>query len=289
MSITVRGNAKVNLMLDILGRRDNGYHDLFMIMQTVSLYDTVTIEKSSEMSITCDVPGVPTDSSNIAYKAAKAFFDYTGINACVSIDIKKRIPFAAGLAGGSADGAAVIKGLNELFETDLTPSELCDIGVKVGADVPFCIMGGTRICTGIGEKMEWIKPLAPCYIVLAKPKCSVSTASAYAEYDKVGYRRKPDQKGIVRAIKLGDLETTARLCENVFEQFIEVPDRAHIKNIMRRSGAIGACMSGSGPTVFGIFTREDSAKSAISELEPLCEGVFLTTPVWRACLTDSEL
>jgi 4-diphosphocytidyl-2-C-methyl-D-erythritol kinase len=211
------------------------------------------------------------------------------VNECVSIDIKKRIPFAAGLAGGSADGAAVIKGLNELFETDLTPQQMCEIGVKVGADVPFCIMGGTRICTGIGEKMEVIKPLKPCYIVLAKPCCSVSTANAYAEYDKHGYRRKPDQKGIVRAIKLGDLKRTAQLCENVFEQFIEVPDRAHIKTVMRNHGAIGSCMSGSGPTVYGIFTDESSAKCAIKELEEFCEQVNLTTPVWRACLTDSEI
>lgn len=289
MSLTVRANAKINLMLDILGRRENGYHDLFMVMQTVSLCDIVSVDAAEKISITCSVPDIPCDKRNIAFKAAEAFFDYTGIEAGADIHIEKHIPFAAGLAGGSADGAAVIKALNELYRTDLTAPQLCEIGVKVGADVPFCIMGGTRICTGIGEKMEVIKPLKKCFIVLAKPNCAVSTAQAYAEYDKYGYRRKPDSKGIVRAIKFGNLKETARLCENVFEQFIEVPDRVLIKSVMRRHGALGSCMSGSGPTVFGIFESESSANSAKDEISEFCNEVFVTTPVWRACLTDNEI
>ena len=288
IEVNIQANAKINLMLDILGKRENGYHDLFMVMQTVSLYDEVSVCKDKQIKVLCDVSEIPADKSNTAYKAAEGFFEYTGITGGACVKIKKKIPFAAGLAGGSADAAAVIKGLNELYATDLTAQQMCQIGVKVGADVPFCIMGGTRICTGIGEKMELIRPLKSCYILLAKPNFGVSTAQAYAEFDKHGYRRKPDKKGIVRAIKLGDLKETARLCENVFEQFIDVPQRAEIKSIMRRNGAVGSCMSGSGPTVFGIFESVEGARKSQEEISRFCDEVFITTPVWRACLTDSE-
>ncbi len=281
--IKVQACAKINLMLDITGRRSNGYHDLFMVMQSVDLCDFVTVEKRKRIYISCSDNTIPTDKRNIAHKAANAFFKHSGICGGAKIHIEKHIPSAAGLAGGSADGAAVITALNELYNTGYKLDELCRIGVQAGADVPFCICGKTRVCTGIGEKMELIRPIENCFILLVKPNCSVSTAEAYAEYDKYGRRRKPDQKGIVKAIKLKNLNETARLMENVFEQFIEVPARPHIKAIMRANGAVGSCMSGSGPTVFGIFRTENDCARAYEQLKTEYEETFMCRPTYFGC------
>lgn len=284
----VKACAKINLMLDILGKREDGYHDLYMLMQSVDLCDIVTVEKRKRMFLSCSDPSIPADKTNIAWKAAKEFFKATGIKGAAKIHIQKNIPSQAGLAGGSADGAAVIVALDKLYETNLHYTKLCKIGAKVGADVPFCIVGKTRICTGIGDKMELIRPIENCSILLVKPHCDVSTAKAYAEYDKYGWRRKPDQKGIVRAIKFSDLKETARLCENVFEQFIEVGERPEIKAIMRKHGALGSCMSGSGPTVFGIFETEQQAKAAYDELKPKYDESFITNPTYFGCKVIEE-
>lgn len=279
----VKACAKINLMLDIIGRLDNGYHELYMLMQSVSLCDEVEVEKAETISLTCSDARIPSDESNIAYKAAKAFFESTGIKGGAKIHIQKNIPSQAGLAGGSADGAAVIVALDEMYETNLHYTALCAIGAKVGADVPFCIVGKTRICRGIGDKMELIRPIEDCFIVIVKPHKDVSTAEAYAEYDRVGWRRKPDQKGIVHAIKTSNLKETARLCENVFEQFIEVGERPHIKAVMRSCGALGSCMSGSGPSIFGIFESEEQARAAYAALKPEFEDTFLCTPTYYGC------
>ncbi|MBR2589339.1 MAG: 4-(cytidine 5'-diphospho)-2-C-methyl-D-erythritol kinase [Clostridia bacterium] len=279
----VKACAKINLMLDILGKRENGYHDLYMLMQSVSLCDEVEVEKAQSIHVSCSAPGIPTDERNIAYKAAQAFFEATGIQGGADIHIQKIIPSQAGLAGGSADGAAVIVALDALYQTDMHYYEMCDIGAKVGADVPFCIVGKTRICRGIGDKMELIRPIEDCHIVIVKPHKDVSTAEAYAEYDKIGWRRKPDQKGIVRAINFSDLKETARLCENVFEQFIEVGERPAIKAVLRKYGALGSCMSGSGPSIFGIFDEQDKAQAAYDELKQSFEETFLCTPTYYGC------
>ncbi|MBQ3432295.1 MAG: 4-(cytidine 5'-diphospho)-2-C-methyl-D-erythritol kinase [Clostridia bacterium] len=279
----VKACAKINLMLDILGKLDNGYHELYMLMQSVSLCDVVEVETAKDIRISCTAPHIPTDRSNIAYRAAEAFFESTGIQGGARIYIQKNIPSQAGLAGGSADGAAVIVALDALYGTDMHYYELCDIGSKVGADVPFCIVGKTRICRGIGDKMELIRPIEDCSIVIVKPHKDVSTAEAYAEYDKVGWRRKPDQKGIVRAIKFSDLKETARLCENVFEQFIEVGERPAIKAVMRKHGALGSCMSGSGPSIFGIFDDAQKAAAAAEELKQDFEETFLCEPTYYGC------
>lgn len=279
----VKACAKINLMLDILGKREDGYHELYMIMQSVDLCDIVSVEKRKRMFLSCTDEKIPADKSNIAWKSAKAFFKYTGIKGAAKIHIEKHIPSQAGLAGGSADGAAVIVALDELYGTNLHYTELCKIGATVGADVPFCIVGKTRICRGIGDDMELIRPIENCHILLVKPHCDVSTAEAYSEYDKHGWRRKPDQKGIVRAIKFSDLSETARLCENVFEQFIEVGERPEIKAIMRKHGALGSCMSGSGPTIFGIFSTEQQAKSAYDELKLKYDETYLTVPTYYGC------
>ncbi len=284
----VKACAKINLMLDILGKREDGYHELYMLMQSVDLCDIVTVEKRKRMFLSCSDEKIPADKSNIAWKAAKAFFKHTGIKGAAKIHIEKHIPSQAGLAGGSADGAAVIVALNELYGTDLHYTELCKIGAKVGADVPFCIVGKTRICRGIGDKMELIRPIENCHILIVKPHCDVSTAEAYAEFDKHGWRRKPDQKGIVRAIQFSDLKETARLCENVFEQFIEVGERPEIKAIMRKHGALGSCMSGSGPSIFGIFETEQQAKAAYDELKPKYNDSYLSVPTYYGCRIIEE-
>ena len=189
MIIKVKAYAKINLLLDIVSTRTDGYHDLFMIMQSVGIYDTVTVEKTkgNKITLSCNIDGIPLDEHNIAHKAATAFFNVQGIkkNKGVHIDIQKRIPHAAGLAGGSADGAAVIVALNEMFNTGLSQKELCKIGVKVGAYLPFCITGGTLLAQGIGDCLCNVKPLKKCFVLLAKSDYSVNTGKAYSEFDKV--------------------------------------------------------------------------------------------------------
>lgn len=286
MEIKVKAYAKINLMLDIIYRRTDGYHDLFMIMQSIGIYDTVTVTetKSKKITITCNIDDIPLDEHNIAYKAAAAFFDSTKIkNKGVNIDIVKRIPHAAGMAGGSADGAGVLVALNEMTGAGLSDDELCAIGVKIGADVPFCIKGGTLLAQGIGDVLNKVKPLKKCYIVIAKPDCSVNTASAYKQFDECGKVHTPDKLGMLYAMQGRDLKEICSKMENVFEQFIAVENKVEIKDIMRANAALGVCMSGSGPTVFGIFDNKDSAEKCALELKPLAKDIAVTTPVSKGC------
>ena len=282
MKVTYDAAAKINLMLDILARLDNGYHSLFMLMQSVDLYDTVTVETdaSGTINITSDEAGIPCDKRNIAYKAADAFFKYTGIkNNGVTICIEKRIPFAAGMAGGSADGAAVIAALNDIYETDLSQQELCKIGLKVGADVPFCLTGGTCLAQNVGEILSPLPALDECYIVLAKPERGVSTKDAFEAFDTSVNVRHLDTCGMLYAASQGDLKEICKRTKNVFEQLIEVPERVPIKSTLNRHGALAACMSGSGPTVYGIFDDESKAQSAASALKSIVKNIYITKPV----------
>lgn len=286
MKIKVKAYAKINLMLDIVSTRTDGYHDLFMIMQSVGVYDTVTVEKRKQkgITITCDIDDIPLDEKNIAHKAAVAFFKANRINNYgIHIDIKKRIPHAAGLAGGSADGAAVIVALNKLYNKNLTDDELCKIGVKVGADVPFCITGGTLLSQGIGDVLNKVKPLRKCYILLAKPDFGVNTGQAYHQFDVSGKVHTPDKFGMLCAMQSRDLNKICSKLENVFEQFIEVPNRVDMKQIMRQNGAIGTCMSGSGPTIFGIFNDKESAQKAGEQLKDYAKDIVVCTPVNKGC------
>lgn len=286
MEIKVNAYAKINLMLDIVNRRTDGYHDLFMIMQSIGLYDTVTVsdDKSKKITITCNIDGIPLNEKNIAYKAAEAFFKATKKkNKGIKIDIVKRIPHAAGLAGGSADGAAVLVALNELYGTKLTDDELCDIGVKIGADVPFCIKGGTLLAQGIGDVLSKVKPLRKCYILIAKPDCGVNTGAAYGKFDECGKSHTPDKLGMLCAVQGRELADIASRMENVFEQFIDVPNKVDIKHVMREHGALGVCMSGSGPTVFGIFDDKKKAISASAGLKPYAKDIEITVPVSKGC------
>ncbi len=278
----VKAAAKINLMLDILKRLDNGYHSLFMIMQSVDLYDTVTVNRNSinEIVIKCDIDGVPCNEKNIAYKCAKAFFDTLSIeDRGVTIEIDKAIPMAAGTAGGSADGAGVLYCLNKIFDANLSEKELCEIGGKVGADIPFCIVGGTAIALGTGTIIAPVADLPECYIVLAKPNQDVSTPEAYAQFDSLTRVRHLDRVSMIEAVNNGDYEQICELCGNVFEQAVEVPKRPHIKGVMRKCGADACCMSGSGPTVYGIFSDKRKAEDAFAKLSKKYDSVYLCKPV----------
>lgn len=287
MKITVKAAAKINLMLDILEKLPNGYHSLWMIMQSVSVYDHVSVEKktSGGITINCSEDGIPTDERNIAYKAAEKFFDFCGEeDRNINITIEKNIPHAAGLAGGSADGAAVITALNSLYEKNLPVKKLCQIGVKVGADVPFCIQGGTMLAQDIGQVLSQLPDMPSCFFVLAKPQQGVSTAEAYAAVDSMNLRH-PDAHTMFRSVVDGDLNGIAKSLGNVFEQAVDVHERVSIKEIMRNNDAMGCCMSGSGPTVFGIFENCKNAEKCASELLKKIKGitVHVCTPAEYGC------
>ena len=286
MKATVKAYAKINLMLDILSTLPNGYHDLFMIMQSVGIYDRVTVSKtdSEAIEITCTKEGVPTDGRNIVHKAATRFFADTGIkNTGIKIHIEKNIPQAAGLAGGSADGAATLVALNELFCTRLSQKELAQIGGKVGADIPFCIMGGTMAAQYTGTVLSFLPDIEIESIVIVKPKQDVSTGEAYAAFDSAERVRHLDTKGMLISAATQDKKGIYERVDNVFEQFIDVPDRVVIKSVMRRHGCECCCMSGSGPSVFGIFEKKENAEKCLEELKKSYDEVYLCPAVGKGC------
>lgn len=277
----VKAAAKINLMLDILKKLENGYHSLFMIMQSVDLYDIVDIYKNelNKIVIKCDNDKVPCDEKNIVYKCATAFFEALAIeDRGVTIEIQKSIPMAAGIAGGSADGAATLYCLNKIYNTGLGERELCQIGAKIGADIPFSIIGGTAISLGTGTIVAPVKDLPECYIVLCKPDQDVSTPEAYAQFDSLSRVRHFDRVSMIEAVNDGNYEKICKLCGNVFEQAIEVPKRPHIKGIMRKCGADACVMSGSGPTVYGIFSKKQQAEDAYEKLLKKYDQVYLCKP-----------
>lgn len=284
--VEVLAYAKINLMLDIIRRRTDGYHDLFMIMQSVGVADRVTVEREPgrKLRLTASIEDIPLDDKNIAWKAAALFFKTTGLRRPgLHIHLEKHIPHAAGLAGGSADGAAVLVALNRLMGTDLSTDQLCDMGVQIGADVPFCIVGGTCLAQGIGEVLSPLKPMPPCHIVLAKPDFGVNTGKAYDLFDTNGKTHNADQLGMLTAVQNRDLPAICGKLENVFEQFVEVPGRIEMKEVLRAAGAAGVCMSGSGPTLFGIFTDKAQALAAAQDLAPFAKDIAVTKPVRHGC------
>jgi len=274
--------AKINLSLDVLGKLENGYHEVQMVMQTVSVFDLVTVAKiKSGIELSTNLPYLPIDSNNIAYRAAEEFFEYTGIKAGVSIDISKRIPVGAGLAGGSSNASAVLKAMNKLFETNLSLKELCKIGVKLGADVPYCILGGTRLAEGIGEKLSPLPKLPKCSIVLVKPSFSISTKAVYEKIDSYSDYKRPDTKKLIEGLHSSDMEMITSAMGNVLEEvsLSEHPILGKVKEELVNLGAICAQMSGSGPTVFGIFKNYDDARNAKKELWGKYKTVYICTPV----------
>ncbi len=277
----VKVAAKINLMLDILKKLDSGYHSLFMVMQSIDLYDIISVEKNgdSKIIITCDNPKVPCNEKNIVYKCAAEFFEYCNISDCgITVNIQKNIPMAAGVAGGSADGAGVLYCLNKIYATNLSQKELCEIGAAVGADIPFSLTGGTAIALGIGDVVAPVKNLTDCSIVIAKPDQDISTPQAYAQFDELTRVRHLDRVSMTQAVSEGDYLKICSLCGNVFEQAVEVPKRPHIKGIMRKFGADACCMSGSGPTVFGLFGDDAKAVECCNKLKEKYSEVYLCRP-----------
>lgn len=270
-AIEIKGMAKVNLGLDVLRRRENGYHDVKMVMQSVNLYDVLTFEKEENegIRIRCNIGELPLDDGNLIYKAARLFFEETKLEGNVSIYLEKNIPIAAGMAGGSTDAAATLLALNELYETGLTKEVLAEIGVKIGADVPYCIYGGTYLSEGIGEILSPIQNELDCYVVIAKPEFGVSTKYVYDNLHVDTIQTHPDIDGMIHYIQAGDLKGMASKMENILETVTikKYPQIEEMKQCLIKHGALNALMSGSGPTVFGIFENKDVAEQAYEELQ----------------------
>lgn len=285
VKVTVKGYAKINLGLDVIGKLENGYHLLRSVMQQIDLYDTVELSRLSEaavtdngmrITLTSDSDAVPLDQSNLAYKAAKLLLEHDSISEGVHIHITKRIPVAAGLAGGSTDAAAVFMGMNELFGLGHSKDELQELGVKLGADVPFCIMGGTALAEGIGEKLTPIQTMPEMYIVIAKPSIGVSTKYVY-ENLRLEQVTHPDTEKILAAMQRKDLAEMTGLLGNVLESVTieKYPLIRELKDAMLETGAVGSLMSGSGPTVFGIFDTMEKAAEAEKQMRRKYPQIFI--------------
>ena len=278
----LRAMAKINLGLDIIGKREDGYHEVRMIMQTIRMYDVLEIRKKSSpgISLSTNLPYIPCDERNLVYKAAKILMDEFHVEEGLSMKLTKSVPVAAGMAGGSSDAAAAFVGVNRLFHLGLTRRELMGRGVSLGADVPYCVMRGTALAEGIGEKLTRLPDLPGCYILIGKPGINVSTRTAYENLDLNEIRRRPDIDGMIRDIKNKDLYSMTGKMENVFEPGImaKYPVIREIRDLMEKQGALKAMMSGSGPTVFGIFDDAGKMQNAARALKKsgLAKTVFAT-------------
>ena len=282
--VNERAYGKINLSLDVLGRRANGYHDVSMVMQTVDLYDVITLRKLSYRDgiiLTTDVDNIPLDEGNIVYKAIKLVKEEYGIDIGVSADIKKRLPVAAGMGGGSADSAAALRGMNTLFELGLKSERLEELGVRLGADVPFLIKGGIALAEGIGEKLTALPAFPECSLVIVKPNVSVSTKEVYEAFDSLTEVVHPNIKKLTDSLGKEDLRYIVKLLGNVLE---DVTIKKHgiideIKKLLVENGAVFSMMTGSGPTVFGIFENEEKAVMAGERLSEI--GGFELVEVTR--------
>lgn len=280
--LSLKAHGKINLGLDVVRRLENGYHEVRMIMQSVELADTVTMRRLEEDKILLrtDKSGLPCDERNLAYKAAKLMKETYFIQGGVEISLEKRIPMAAGMAGGSADCAAVLKGMNELFGLGLSLEELQRQGVKLGADVPYCLLGGCALSEGIGEVLTALREPPACTLLLAKPDIDVSTKYVYENLRLDELEHHPDIGGMLRCIEEGSLEGLCEKLENVLESVTgrEYPVIGKLEEVMKEEGALQAVMSGSGPTVFGIFREREAAGRAMARVkkENLAKEVFIS-------------
>ena len=278
--ITVIAPAKINLSLDVVGTDDRGYHLLDMIMQTVSLFERVTVsKKDSEITLSSNARYIPTDSKNVAVKAAMLFFEYTGIQGGCHIHIKKSVPIKAGMAGGSADAAGVIVGLDALYETHLTRQQMCEIGAKAGSDVPFMIMGGTKRVQGVGDIISPCPAMPRCHLVICMPEKGVSTPAAFANYDRLGEKTIVETDNLVAAMADNDIYGVAKYMANDLEKAAASEDTQPIKEALIQQGAIGSVMTGSGAAVFGVFDSEEKAKAACEYFRSKVRSVFIAKPV----------
>ena len=283
-TIRLKALAKINIGLDVLRRREDGYHDVKMIMQTVGIYDQICLnrEKTPGIRVKTNLFYLPDNENNLVYKAAKLLMDEFSIEDGVSIDLNKYIPVDAGMAGGSSDAASVLYGMNKMFSLGLSQDELMRRGVKIGADVPYCIMRGTALAEGIGEILTPLPPMPACFVLVAKPGISVSTKFVYENLHANDLRpeQHPDIDAAIAGIRAGDLKATAQAMGNVLELVTarEYPVIGEIKNFMKKRGALNAMMSGSGPTVFGLFENKTTARNAFYQLRRtnLAKQVYLT-------------
>ena len=279
--LEVKAYAKLNLSLDVLGKRPDGYHDMRMVMQTVSLSDDIRLETGTgrPLRMESNLGFLPANESNLAAAAALRLCEAAGADAGgLSIDLEKTIPVCAGLAGGSADAAAVLRGMNKLLGLGLPGERLEEIGALVGSDVPYCVRGGTALAEGRGEILTDLPLLPHCLVVLCKPAFSVSTPELFRSLDGCRIRRRPDTAGLLAALEQGDLPGVARRMYNVFEDALparRAQEIDAIKNVMIQHGALGASMSGTGPTVFGLFTQQEAAQGAWAALKEQYPETFL--------------
>lgn len=281
-TITKKAYAKVNLGLDVIRRREDGYHEVRMIMQTVDICDVLTFTRQERPGIvvTTDKEELPGDESNLIYKAARLVTETCSVREGIKIELQKKIPMAAGMAGGSTDAAAVFHGMNEMFGLGMDEDEMCALGVKIGADIPYCIKGGTALAEGIGEILTKLPDAPACVVLVAKPDIDVSTKYVYENLHAESLEYHPDIDGMRAAIEEGDLRGMAERMGNVLETVTvnAYPVIREIKEVMKKSGAWNALMSGSGPTVFGIFGEEEKARKAYNEIAQanLAGQLFLT-------------
>lgn len=281
-SVVVNAPGKINLALDITGVRADGYHMVDMILHAIGLSDTVSITRMKQPGIflSCDQLQVPCDESNHAHIAAKHFFERFSIpDVGISIDIQKRIPVQAGMGGGSADAAGVLIGLNALFEVNASLGTLCEIGLQIGADVPFCLLGGAQRAQGIGEQFMPLPMMPDCQILIWKPEKGISTAESYRRYDQKGANHRPKISALVRNLETGDLRALCGGMYNVLEEVADLPEVSFFHQKMLELGAQGAMMTGSGSAVFGLFESKIQAKRAMRKGYGFADGVYLTRPV----------
>lgn len=281
-SLRLLAPAKINLSLDVLGRRDDGYHTVEMVMQTIGLCDSINLETRSDgqIQVHCVHPFVPAGEENLAYKTANLLRSLSGNPSLgATITIVKNIPVAAGLGGGSADAAAVLKGLNLLWNLNLSNHQLAQAGLKLGADIPFCLMGGTALAGGIGEELTRLPPAPKLWVVLLKPNAGVSTAEVYKKYDNAAVQRRPDTSRLVAALAAGSLEGIATAMANVLESvtFPRLPVLRHLKQKAMEFGALAALMSGSGPTIFALAPDYRRADAIYNGLKHQVEFAHITT------------
>lgn len=277
-TVKVLAPAKLNLALDVVGLLPNGYHDLDMIMQTVDLYETIILRKSQDLTLTLPGSRLPAGENNTATKAALAFFHYTGLLAGVNMEIRKTVPVRAGMAGGSADAAGVLVGLNALYDARLSMSELCALGAGIGADVPFALMGGTCRVRGVGDLIKALPPMPDCWLVVVMPSFGISTPEAFARYDQLGSTIHPDCEAQERAIRAGDLGGICAAFGNALEECSGAVETPHIRQLLDEAGALASSMTGSGAAVFGIFDQEEKAASARAALKLEYRQVYLVRP-----------
>lgn len=276
----IKAYAKINLTLDIMKKRADGYHMLDTVMQRITLFDRLSITpiNSGVISLKTNWDFLPCDKRNSAYLAASLFYQETGIQGGVNINLQKWIPSRAGLGGGSADAAAVLCAMNKMYHAGLSQNRLLEMGAKIGADVPFCIIGGTCRCAGIGKEISPVSPMPDCLLVICKPPMGISTARAYAMIDQYPSPEKLYTPAMITALESGDIRDVAKALNNRFDTVMRLGQVNRIKGKMLQCGALGTLMSGSGSAVYGIFEKEDRARHCVGQLQENGQ-VFLTRPV----------